>query len=300
VRDLALISLQLDRNGFLLSLADMELWYLLMNRLRCLRVRAVVIVCCLCLALGSLTAGLAGCSRSRESEMREASLTGIYAAQTPAFLIGAASVLLTNGGGYSAHLTAQSESFAAQNGVRSGQVLCRGSKLLFAPAPGEAKSKKTRSGDFAFIWDVATGSGFVLSGALQGYAPVSTSVKPTNVVSQGKALSQKVDGHASMAENATVQMNDGSSATFEVFRTVDLAGFPIRISTVTNPMPLTLSLSKVRFEPPAEEVFMPPDDFTKYSSPEVMADEVAARQRNLHRKASSPPIETFGPLRPQH
>src|ERR1043166_7971021 len=135
------------------------------------------------------------CSHSREAEMREAALTGIYAAQTPAFLMGPASVLLTNAGGYSAQVTAHGESFATPDGVRSGQVLCRGSKLLFAPGPLESKSKKTRAGDYAFIWGVASSSGFVLSGALQGYAPISTTVRPTNIVSQGIALAQKIDRH---------------------------------------------------------------------------------------------------------
>ena len=50
-------------------------------------------------------------------------------------------------------------------------------------------------------------------------------------------------------------------------------------------LPLAVSLSNIRLEVPPEEVFIPADDFNKYPNPEAMADELAARQRNLRRKA---------------
>ena len=207
---------------------------------------------------------------------------GNFAAEPPTFLTGPMGVLLTNGSGYSAHATVQNESLGAPQGVNSGQILCRGSKLLFAPASGEPKKKQGRGGGFAFIWDVATGRGYVLSGALQAYAPVSSSVHATNVVreSQSSALA-----------NATVQMSDGTTQNFQC-SPGEAAGVPGRISAIGGQLPLVVSLSALHTGLPAEDIFTPPDDFSKYSSPEAMADELAARQRNLRRKA---PLE-FEPM----
>jgi len=142
--------------------------------------------------------------------------------------------------------------------------------------------KQLRGGGFAFIWDVATGRGYVLSGALQAYAPVSSSVQATNVVraSQSAALA-----------NASVQMSDGTTQNFQC-SSGEMAGVPGRISAIGGQMPLVISLSSVHSELPAEDVFAPPDDFSKFSSPEAMADELAARQRNLRRKT---PVE-FEPM----
>ena len=217
---------------------------------------------------------VSGCSHSSESELREIGFVGNFAAEPPTFLTGPMGVLLTNTSGYSAHLTVQNESLGTPQGVNSGQLLCRGTKLLFAPASAEPKKKQARGGGFAFIWDVATGRGYVLSGALQAYSPVSSSVHPTNVVREGQS--------AALA-NASVQLSDGTTHNFQCTPS-DLAGVPGRLSAIGGQMPLVISLSTVRSQVPAEDVFTPPDDFSKFSSPEAMADELAARQRNLHRK----------------
>ena len=224
---------------------------------------------------------VSGCSHSSESELREIGFVGNFAAEPPTFLTGPMSVLLTNSSGYSAHVTAQNESLGTPQGVNSGQILCRGSRLLFAPASTEPKKKQARTGGFAFIWDVATGSGYVLSGALQAYAPVSSSIRATNVVRQSQ----------SAAANASVQMNDGTTQNFQC-SLAEITGVPARISAVGGQTPLVISLSNIHSEVPAEDVFTPPDDFSKFSSPEAMADELAARQRNLRRKT---PLE-FEPM----
>ena len=210
-------------------------------------------------------------------------MVGVYEAHPPAFLNGPMSVLLTNNSGFTAHVTFQGDSLAARNGLRSGQLFCRGSKLLFAPA--QDQPKKTRTAGFAFIWDVATNGGYVLSGALEGYAPVSSSVHATNVVSQAKGQTEKIEGHPAALETVTVQLDDGTSATFDVWRATDLKGFPVRLSSAGSGLPMILTLTDIRLSPPPEDAFARPDDFAKYSSPEEMADEVVARQHNLHRKS---------------
>jgi len=225
---------------------------------------------------------VSGCSHSSESELRDVGFVGNFAAEPPTFLTGAMGVLLTNGSGYSAHVIAQNESLGTPQGVNSGQILCRGSRLLFAPASAESKKKQARGGGFAFIWDVSSGSGYVLSGALQAYAPVSSSVRATNLVRESQSAAPA---------NASVQMSDGTTQNFQC-SPGEIAGVPGRISAIGGQTPLVISLSSVRSELPAEDIFTPPDDFSKFSSPEAMADELAARQRNLRRKT---PLE-FEPM----
>ncbi|HVV73020.1 MAG TPA: hypothetical protein VHI52_16205, partial [Verrucomicrobiae bacterium] len=70
------------------------------------------------------------------------------------------SALLTNGPGYTAHVTFQGDPLSPRIPERSGQLFCRGSKLLFAPAGNQSKQAKT--GGFAFVWDTAARAGFVL------------------------------------------------------------------------------------------------------------------------------------------
>jgi hypothetical protein len=228
---------------------------------------------------------LCGCSHSKDDRIG-GGYAGSYAAQPPAFLNGPMNVLLTNTGGFTAHLTVQGDPFALDDGLKSGQLLCQGSKLVFAPAQNKSKKKQVRAGGFAFIWDVANSRGFVLSGALEGYAPVSASSHATNVVVQPKGAAEKIDGHSATTETAVVNMSDGSSDTFDVWRARDLNAFPVRITATGTGVPVTLLLSDIHLSPPPNEVFAPPEEFTKYSSPEAMADEVVARQHNLHRKST--------------
>jgi len=216
---------------------------------------------------------------------------GVYEAQPPAFLNGPMSVLLTNGPGFTAHVTIGGESFAPRSSAKSGQIFCRGSKLLFAPTGNQTKQAKT--GGFAFMWDVANGSGFVLSGALEAYAPVSSSVHPTNILAQTKQM-ERVDGHPAVLQTSSVQMDDGTTSTFDVWRATDLNGFPLRITSAGTGIPLSLTFSDIRLSPAPEDTFARPEEFAKYSSPEALADEIVARQHNLHRKSTGG-LEPMGP-----
>ena len=202
----------------------------------------------------------------------------------PGFLSGPVSVLLTNGG-YGAHLEVQAQSRLDTDRSSSGQLVCLGSKLLYAPETDESVDAQRGRGSYLFIWDVAENRGYVLSEALQGYAPVSAGLHVTNVLMEPVAAAgQRFAGHPCESARADIQMADGTTAGFEVLKAIDLKDFPIRIESRTNAHVFTLSFSKVLLEPPSAKVFTPPDGFTEYSSPEAMADELAAREHNLRRK----------------
>ncbi len=239
-------------------------------------------------AVLSLTALLAsGCAHSPERERQE---TEILTPLPPPFISGPMAVLLTNAGGFSARVTLESEALPGGPGAPTGQMLGRGTQLLFAPEPKEMGRKHVPAG-LSFIWDVAANRGYVLSEALQGYAPVSAPAQITNVsIRPEPGGRETVGGHPCVPEAATIQMSDGATAVFRALRAPDLKGFPLKVSSSSNTAPLTVSFSKVRLELPPAELFEPPPGFTKYSSPEAMADELAVRQRNLHRKPGEEPI----------
>jgi hypothetical protein len=204
----------------------------------------------------------------------------------PAFLSGPAGLVFTNVEGFSAHVVMTSNSLEPQPDGTSGELLGRAGKLLFAPGPGKLNKKYSRGG-FSFIWDVATGHGTVLSEALQAYAPVSVSISPTNlIIHPAGAASPNLSGLAGEAEEAIVDLANGSRATFRLVRAADLKGFPLHLSSVSNIPPFTLSFSKIRLASPPAELFVPPNGFTKYESPEAMMTELLMRQHNLKRGGS--------------
>lgn len=128
--------------------------------------------------------------------------------QPPAFLVGPSAVLLTNGAGFSARVEVQAESSLGSERNFSGQLLGRGAKLLYAPESDESADTHRQPGGYSFIWDVGENQGYVLSEALQGYAPVSSDLRVTNVAIQaGNSPAQRVSGHPCESATATARLN---------------------------------------------------------------------------------------------
>ena len=245
------------------------------------------------LFLLTLSLLVAGCAHTSRSELEAG---GAFAPLPPVFLTGPAGVLLTNAEGFSAHVVMKSDSLEPQQNGTSGELLCRGAKLLFAPDPGKQNKKYSRGG-FSFIWDVATGHGTVLSEALQAYAPVSVNASSTNLITHpAGAASEAAGGHAGEVEEDIVELTDGSRAVFRVVRAADLKRFPVHLSSVSNMPPFTLSFSKIRLVSPPTDLFVPPNGFTKYESAEAMMTELVMRQHNLRRGRSGGSSGTSEPV----
>ena len=237
----------------------------------------------LCLAGLGLLAG--GCAHSDKYEAQDKAFSGVYTPHPPAFLNGPAALLLTNATGFSAQVQAQAPGLTTRDETTSGQLLSRGTQLLYAPDPDETTEKRKRPGGFSFIWDVAENRGFVLSEALQAYAPVSSREQVTNMqFSAGQPTQERISGHPCELVQATLQKSDGTNAMFEVARATDRNGIPVRITSGANTPQLTLTLSRIRSQSPPADLFVVPEGFVKYNSPEALADELAARQLNLRRK----------------
>jgi hypothetical protein len=249
-----------------------------------------------------LIAGLAaGCSLSDRKKKEEppSSAAGVASPKVPTFLNGAMAVLLTNANAFQAHVLLEGPPSPTRTDIFSGTLMSRDGKLFFAPEPGATAEKHSRAEDFSYIWNVEENRGFLLSGPLQGYAPISSSAPITNVsvVSGGNPRApERVGGYSCLRSEVKVVSGDGAETALSVWRANDLKGVPVRIMRTVGGTPLTLTLSKIHFEAPPTDVFTPPTDFTRYSSAEAMMQELVARQENVRRKRGwqPPPSDEIG------
>jgi len=217
------------------------------------------------------------------------------APRPPLFLNGPMALLLTNAEGFRARVELASGSVPQAARLAAGELLGRGGKLLFAPAASKASSKQARAEDSAFIWDVFENRGWVLNDPLQGYAPISSLQHYTRVASagiSGNSAPERIAGHPCRPAEVTVAAADGAATVFRVWRAEDLDGLPLRITSAANGAALTLTFSAIRRERVPEELFQPPNGFTKYESPEAMMTELALRKVNLGRKPIYQPEES--------
>ena len=204
-------------------------------------------------------------------------------------------LLLTNTTGFRAHVILESGVPPQAFELTAGELMGRGSKLLFAPAARGKGKKPVSAADTAFIWDVIENRGWVLNDPLQAYAPVSSSRQFTNVATATAptgATPEKISGHPCQPAEVTVTAADGTPTVFRVWRAADLQGLPLRAVCPSTGATLTLTLSKVRLEPVPDDLFVPPNSFTKYESSEAIMAELFLRKHNLNRKPTYQPVES--------
>jgi len=222
-----------------------------------------------------LAAGCASDSRNGRALKEE-----LIAPAPPSFLVGPASALLVNTNSFSARVTLATPTATNKIYEVSGELLGMGARLLYAP----------KGGDRTFLWDVQAHRGYVLSEALQGYAPIGSPAQVTNLITTAETAgpARQVNGQAGHEAEVAVLSDDGSTAAFTVWCADKLDGFPARIQSQKTPAPFTLNLYDFRFETLTAKLFLPPEDFTKYSSPEAMTSELMMRNSKLRQK---PPVE---------
>jgi hypothetical protein len=229
---------------------------------------------------GALVLALAllagGCSQpDRRGNYASARGEELVLPQPPVFLTGPAGVMLTNSPGFSAWVRASGPAGPLRSG--SGQLVAQGGKFFFEPAEGAGKH--ARAGGFSFIWDATTNRGYILSEALQGYAPIASSVRYTNLTfTSAPTKVEKIEGHPIEQTTLVVDGSDGRQSRFAVSRARDLAGLPIRIALTGDPAPYDITLSQIQMEKPQAKLFLPPDGFMEYPSEEAMMTVLAARQ----------------------
>jgi hypothetical protein len=195
---------------------------------------------------------------------------------------GPAAVLLTNGNGFSSEF-AMTLGGAAETPVKlSGRIFARGGKFRFEAAFDQSISQSVRAGEFGVIWDAAANQGYVFSEALQGYALINEAVRFTNLLTQVVAgQTERIEGHLVDKANVTVMGSDGQTLVLQLLRAPDLGNLPLQIRLINSPHSFVLALAKIKLVRPADDLFLPPDGFTKYESEAAMINELAARQQSV-------------------
>lgn len=223
---------------------------------------------------------IAGCSS--ESKRRNIPEEAI-APKPPVFIIGPAAVLLTNATPFNARLTVEWTTETNKFRVRTGQLLGQGSHLLFS----------MERNDRTFVWDVNSRNGFVVSEALQGYAPLTSPIQVTNIATLSETAgpsSERVNGHPGHEAEVNISSDDGSVSRFSIWRASDLNGYPVRIRSLTASKPFVINIEDVRSASLNPNLFQPPDGFTKYVTPDLMATELIMR-RSKPKANETPSLE---------
>jgi hypothetical protein len=203
----------------------------------------------------------------------------------PDFLSGPVAVVLTNLNGFSAHITSTISSQEGVSHTLSGELLGREGRLVFQPTlPIKGKRARTEGGLF-FIWDETKHSGYVLSEALQGYAPIKSDVEAGGRLNITKeSIQENVNGHPCHRSEAVVELNNGLKARFTLWQADDAGHFPVRIEAVNGLNKMTLDFSEIRLEYPAQGLFLPPDGFTVYASSVALMNELIVRDASFAEK----------------
>ncbi|MDB6019645.1 MAG: hypothetical protein JWR19_4134 [Pedosphaera sp.] len=233
---------------------------------------------------GSLALAIAllagGCAQPDRRENKASASGEEFLPQPPVFLTGPAGVMLMNSVGFSARVRASGPSGPLSSG--SGQLVAQGGKFFFEPTEGTGKH--ARAGGYSFIWDATNNRGYILSEALQAYAPIASSVQYTNQAFKSAPNTvEKIEGHPIEQATLVVDGSDGKQSRLGVSRARDLAGLPVRIASTEEPAPYTITFSQIRMEMSPAKLFLPPDGFIEYPSEEAMMNELAARQHSGRR-----------------
>lgn len=201
--------------------------------------------------------------------------------QLTSLLTGPVGVLLANGNAFSSEFSLAFE--ADPEHPVTGQILVRGGKIRIEAVFATSHKKSAVAGEFGLIWDAGSQQGCVFSEALQGYAPLNNAVRYTNILTQVVTSPvERMEGHPVDKANVTVMASDGQNMAFQLMQAQDMGGLPIQTKSLNSFQAFTLVLSEIRPGNPAEELFSPPDGFTKYESEVAMLTELGIRQQGVY------------------
>lgn len=93
---------------------------------------------------------------------------------------------------------------------------------------------------------------------------------------------ETVDGHSCTRYKVTMKDDEGKEQQATVWSASDLKGFPVKIETVTEGHPSTMTFKDVKLAKPDAALFDPPADYAKYT-------DVAMLMRDTMMKRFAPP-----------
>jgi len=218
-----------------------------------------------------------GCQHRDLNAGREAEIT---LPKLTALMTGPVANLFTNQSGFESECEITLAGTAESQRKISGRIFGLGGQLRLETVPGKAKSRV--AGEFGVIWDATANRGYVLSDALQGYAALKGSAQFTNLLTQTKAgQPDHLEGHPVDHAEVTALGSDGQTLSLQLTRAQDLGNLPLEVRSADGANPFILTLTNVRLIQPANALFLPPDDFTKYENETALVEELTARQHNV-------------------
>ena len=239
-------------------------------------------------ALAAVAALVAGCANGRQNGFA-ADRAESLPPQVTAVATGPVARLLTNHSAYQADFSLTLANDADPALLLSGRLFVSGGKIRLEAALKNPGGRALKENDFGLIWDAAANQGYVFSEALQGYAPIESVVRFTNLLTQTLGPpAEHIDGHPVDQANVTVFCSNGEIASFHRLTAHDLDDLPLRVKSLNRPQPFVLALTKLQRGAVAEELFLPPVDFTKYENEAAMLTELGLRQQGVFRVKSDP------------
>jgi hypothetical protein len=167
----------------------------------------------------------------------------------------------------------------------SGELLGRDGRLIFQPVL-DLKGKRARTeGGLFFIWDTTKNSGYVLSEALQGFAPIKIDAPPAGQFAIAReAIKEDINGHPCHQCKATAVLGNGLQEHLTLWQADDAKHFPVRIEADNGAERMTLNFSEIRLEYPPLGLFAPPQGFTAYANSVALMNELIIREASLSKK----------------
>jgi hypothetical protein len=226
----------------------------------------------------------AGCASEKQ---QEAALAHLGDELPPDFLVGPVWTALAGFDGFSANVVSTS-SAGAETSTVSGQLIERQGRLIFQPlTTANIKNGKIVHGGMYFLWDTARQSGFVVSEALQGFAPIAAPSSVLNVTPESKEpVAEEADGHPCHRIEKMAALSGVSIAKLTEWRADDLNHFPVRVRAEGGGRLTTVDFSQVRLDIPPPELFVPPAVFTQYASSSALINELMIRESALKKGPS--------------
>ena len=159
----------------------------------------------------------------------------------------------------------------------------RQGRMIYQPlSTANVRNGKILRGGMIFIWDGMVQRGYVVSEALQGYAPLTAAGRVALVMAKDETgVAEEANGHACHRVERTAVLSGGFTVKMSEWRADDLRRFPVRIRTESEGETVTVDLTDVRFEIPPVELFAPPGGFTQYGSAGELINELMIRESAL-------------------
>jgi hypothetical protein len=221
-----------------------------------------------------------GCAHSHHPSAYDQGGAADYLPRLTALTTGPLASLWPAAGVFGADFTLTLEHAVGPPTKLSGRLFALNGRLRLEAVSDQSHGRHSEA--YVVIWNGVTHRGWLVSEALQGYAPVTESLQFTNRLTRVQSgPGARMEDHPVDLASVTLLGANGQNVTLKVTAARDLGGLPLRLEGLNGPGSFTLALSHLQPVRPAVEGFLAPDGYTRFASAAVLVDELAARQQNV-------------------